>query len=445
MPSISREYETSSETESESVPIYTPSRGSSHADVLELESSPLLPEDEKSSLCHQGTETSKMGGVSGGEDADAAAGSGGGRGHWCKHRGHSGAFLRTRRRHKHILAIAGLKVLMLAAVLVFFLTTGDWNWKLSSWHFWHRCHHQGHHDTEQADYSSLLSDGKREIVVDNGPRSIWGNYPLLDLLSLTTTSGSVAIAITPQPADPKKPDEPAIVRIRTGSGSIAVSFKAPHDAAVMVGADDEYDEHDGHNEEETHKKDKNKNKDLNALPPRPYEIYIHSDTGSITGRFVFSSASISTVRGSISALLVPIRYDTDSEKQPSLHTSTEQGSQNIRFAEPIIVPAAASEKEETATVNLNYHNTPQATHTSTQGSINIHYPEHWAGEVHAKSSDGRICLDGKGLRVNKSGDGYADGFKEAEDGDEGYAWWGGRGDMNVSLATRDGSIVFFVG
>lgn len=130
MPSISREYETSSETESESVPIYTPSRGSSHADVLELESSPLLPEDEKSSLCHQGTETSKMGGVSGGEDADAAAGSGGGRGHWCKHRGHSGAFLRTRRRHKHILAIAGLKVLMLAAVLVFFLTTGDWNWKL---------------------------------------------------------------------------------------------------------------------------------------------------------------------------------------------------------------------------------------------------------------------------------------------------------------------------
>ena len=44
--------------------------------------------------------------------------------------------------------------------------------------------------------------GTARRLVENTHDAIWGRFPLYDLLSLTTTSGSIAVTIDPQPADP---------------------------------------------------------------------------------------------------------------------------------------------------------------------------------------------------------------------------------------------------
>ena len=247
----------------------------------------------------------------------------------------------------------------------------------------------------------------REIVVNNGPHSIWGRYPLYDLVSLTTTSGSVAVSLVPQPADPEKPDEPARLLIKTESGSVLVNFG-----------------HISGNVE-----------DVSSLPRRPYQVEIQTQSGSISGVFPFSSsASLSTDEGSINAVLAPVigREEDD----VTISTTTSHGSQNIRLAEPVI----------SHDVNERLSFIPTASHTSTDGSLNLHYPRHWAGNVHAWTGpSGVSCLNGRGLRVVKSGDGNAWAIKKPDDSPE-YYWWGGRGGMNVSLAAvEDGAISFFVG
>ena len=49
-------------------------------------------------------------------------------------------------------------------------------------------------DCPQVEYSPQ----NREIVRETGSRSIWGRYPLYDLLSLKTTSGSSVVTVEPQ-------------------------------------------------------------------------------------------------------------------------------------------------------------------------------------------------------------------------------------------------------
>lgn len=73
--------------------------------------------------------------------------------------------------------------------------------------------------------------------------------------------------------------------------------------------------------------------------------------------------------------------------------------------------------------------------------MQITYPSRWAGNVHTKPDSGSISLAGQGLKVTRVEDGSVQGSKEGVDGEK---WWGGRGNMDVSLDSR-GAVMFTVG
>lgn len=362
----------------------------------------------------------------------------------------------------------------------------------------HKSHWPGLHDCKATAFE-VSATGSREIIVDNGARSIWGQFPLYDLLSLSTTSGSIAVTIMPQPADPENPDEPARISIRTKSGSVTVSFTAP-EAAMLTETDAEMvtleDIEHAHGKTKPTSKDKKQKKnemkilkklekaakkhkkhlalsttkfygcemtttpvnlDLNRLdlltkqdpsslmrplPARPYEIDIHTEHGSIAGRFIFtSSLSLVADHGSISASLAPVVYP-GSTTNASINTVTGSGSQHIRITEPVILHSGTGS-------TMIEDASPTASHISQEvGSLQISYPRSWAGKIDAHAEEGAICLEGRGLVVHKDGQGRADGKKEPSSSNDGDApnWWGGKGDMDVFAESAGrGSIMFVVG
>jgi hypothetical protein len=316
----------------------------------------------------------------------------------------------------------------------------------------------GHEDCSEEYHDSST----REIVVDRGTNTIWGRYPLYDLLSLTTTSGTIAITIDPQPADPDYPDKPARVVLQTKSGSIAVSFSSPHAASMPeqemkmdLKADSSSDK-DGqysytHNDVVKYRSSCKKWKKRGSyadghgingvsvpLPFRPYELEVKTELGSISGRFIFStSAHIETQSGSISAMFIPV-VSSDFPSNTTLTTRTVTGSQSISLIEPYAILSDS----ETMFQQSGY---ATSSHTSASGSINIAYPRSWAGTVQATAQAGSICLDGHGLEVTKDGQGHAAAVKRPAEDSEVPEWWGSRGNMNVSLeSSESGSINFHV-
>jgi hypothetical protein len=303
----------------------------------------------------------------------------------------------------------------------------------------------------------------REIIRETGSRAIWGRYPLYDLVSLKTTSGSIAVTIEPQPADPKHPDEPARLVLETVTGSVAVSFAHPHlDAVFEQDATIEFDDQPFVPDEgdikafkrscRKQKKQHNKKKHLGhtvdktaaaaaAIQYRPYEIVIKSHSGSVSGKLIFSSsAHVETRTGTISTTLIPVVSSGYPANNATLVTRTHSGSQNIALTNPLRVASSDNSSPDDSVVA---HAT--SSHISDSGHINVVYPHSWAGTVEAAAHSGSICLDGPGLEVSKDGQGHASGVKSAEENPESPEWWGSRGDMDVLLeAEGSGSITFFV-
>lgn len=370
-----------------------------------------------------------------------------------------------------------------------------------------KSHHMDVKDYDCKQTTWRASSNPREIIIDNGASSIWGTYRLYDLLSLSTTSGSIAVAVIPEPADPNDPDEPARVSIRTKSGSVAVSFVPPHEtssfadglARLLPLPSDEglnpLADLPGHLEPKPkHKKHKhsrkaNKNhanenhsfwKKLNSpdptdgcgmpaphdigdatttlaarsLPPRPYEIDIHTEFGSISARVLFaSSATLVSETGSLSAVLTPVVYPGLPAENISIYTVTGR-SQSVRLTSPLVLSSDNDDEEGLAKPDgpsgagnvvlgaVGAAQAPTATHIAARersASLHVSYPDSWAGEVNAHAADGAICLEGKGLVVYKDGKGHATGNRDPVQN----GWWGADGNMFVSLeAAESGSIMF---
>lgn len=269
------------------------------------------------------------------------------------------------------------------------------------------------------------SPQKREIIVDNGHDSITGRYPLFELLTLSTTSGAINVAVVPQPADPINPDEPARLRIRSQSGSIAVSFTAPAVASIpelenqMVGCA-EYGN--------------GKYQNPHTLPLRPYEIEIETDSGTISGRFIVStSVHLSTKSGSINANLIPIASDL--EQSISIFTQTTSGSQHIHLTNPVYLYSSQRDGSRSSATRA-----PAAHFSHGGGSMQIRYPSDWVGIVRAPPGSGSTNLVGQGMNVVRREDGSVEGCKS---GDGRGDWWGASG-MDVSLGSR-GAAMFLVG
>lgn len=204
----------------------------------------------------------------------------------------------------------------------------------------------------------------------------------------------------------------------------------------------------------------NHGSDANQIPPsRPYEIDIETVSGSVSGRYIFSTAArIRTLSGSISAQLVPIvSHDPDAPTSNttniSLSTETDSGSTDIRLTEPYVIRDVSSftnsEKLPLDTQQErsgSTYTTVSSSHTSNAGSLQISYPQSWAGHVIASSSYGNVWIGGQGIKFEGGGSNWVEALKEpdVDPGDE--VWWGSKGAMNVTLKdVGSGAIRFWVG
>lgn len=261
--------------------------------------------------------------------------------------------------------------------------------------------------------------------------------------------------------------KPARVVIRSQSGSVSVSFSSPLAASnPKFQTEIELEELDkGGNpnalnafSEKFGTKNREPGEANSGLPFRPYELEIETASGSVSGRYIFSTfASIRTGSGSISAQLVPIvSVGSDAlggERSISLATTTSSGSTDLHLTEPYLINSTGA-KDKSLPPKL-HRDRPYSTdvsvtssHTSTgSGSLRISYPQSWAGHVLASSAGhGSVWMGGHNLEVQKQGPQWAAGVKEPEQGPNDRNWWGGDGDMSVSVKGEgSGSIQFWVG
>ncbi|KMP08104.1 hypothetical protein CIRG_07785 [Coccidioides immitis RMSCC 2394] len=311
--------------------------------------------------------------------------------------------------------------------------------------------HHEHHDHEDG-YHDGSGDGptpRREIKIRRRSTGIAGTYPLYDLLSLRTRSGSIAVVIDPQPADPNDPDKPARVDISSRSGSVLVQFRMPEHGGWYNYAEFDDDMKDlraelGSIRDEgrarwtksrpmrSHSTRKSKwnahsTKKLTTLPPRP---------------------------GNINARLTPLVFhDADyleKYKNVSITTANRQGETNLVLNEALIFQRPESNHSHPPRMRglrHSYELTATATHTTRGlGSVSVTYPPSWAGHVHAIASrTGNILVGGEGVQIIQRGKTFVDGVKEAERTlPIEKEWWGSRGDMNVKLGGRTSMVQFWV-
>ncbi|KAK2780616.1 hypothetical protein FQN53_001090 [Emmonsiellopsis sp. PD_33] len=314
----------------------------------------------------------------------------------------------------------------------------------------------------------------RDIKVNKTTSSILGKYPLYDSLNLTTTTGSIAVIIEPQPGQPDEPDKPARVLLRTDSGSISVAFRLPGLAASSGSAADIHSLY--HDQEVDGKEDSTSTDYRTALAPRPYEIEIHTSSGSISGQLAFSNrVHISTISGSISANLVPLIFthpgdddgddddDGDYNDLPlsniSIITSTKTGSTQVSLAEPYFPPplpppggprrALNGDDKDGRGRKPSYPTRPSITakHIAAgTGSLHVTYPPSWAGRIQAASTGtgkGHVLVGGEGVLVRSTANETAVEGRRYPDEEERAEWWGATGEMNVTVASEGGQVNFW--
>lgn len=327
-----------------------------------------------------------------------------------------------------------------------------------------------------------MQNGQREIVLNKGSQAVVGRYPLYDLLHIKTTSGSVSILVDPQPADPKKPDEPARLIIETEAGAVSVAFLESKVDTMAT-----FENGDTRKVSDVIDLDYLKTSGATSIsqiqgpiPYRPYQVEIRTQSGDITGEVLFtSSAHLETQSGRIAAHFTPVLshdHDESVVVHAVLTTHTESGAQDISLAEPLVIDDEDSSRMYYPVgAGLASSSTTAASHTSQSGNIVAKYPRSWAGRIEASTSSGWIAIGGRGLNVTEEGKGHAVGVKAPEhdnhaahhhhhhhdDGDYGddddemmmmmakrkkdLEWWGSRGDMSVNLeSTGSGSIQFYV-
>ncbi|KAI1979515.1 hypothetical protein LOZ53_005885 [Ophidiomyces ophidiicola] len=322
-------------------------------------------------------------------------------------------------------------------------------------------HHQHHNDHLGQDSST----NNREILIHKSSDGIWGRYPLYDLLSLSTRSGSIAVEVIPQPADPNDPAKPAKLILNTRSGSISVHFRTP-------GSDSWHGKHHGgfrgtfkHEFERFKKEMKSAWREIQhmlehsldtrsegeedsttstaaatPIPARPYEIEIHTRSGKITANVAFSSSvHLSAHSGSIDARLTPLVFRDlpTTTANISIATTTRSGSTHLMLAEPLISGTAARTAEVAVAEAVH------AAHGS--GSVRVSYPRSWAGRVRARSGSGAVRVGGADVFVSATGRREAEGVKKVNERQSARSrWWGSEG-MDVEVSGRtSGDVEFWV-
>ncbi|KAK0113790.1 hypothetical protein ONS95_014040 [Cadophora gregata] len=289
------------------------------------------------------------------------------------------------------------------------------------------------------------SDGfpfsSRKIFVETMSGSIRGNYPLMDVLGLSSQSGSIHADVFPQPVLPSAP-APADLEVQSSSGTIKVNCPVGGDS------DPSY-----------------------TPPPRNYITTVHSTSSSISGSYyIGSSNSFKTTSGTIKITGLPVLRAGDSHTAPnnSFETHTISGTTDVELLDPIFISLLSNQLENqkpvgddepfliippnnigtqalfeidsrTSADDTKLH-TLSSIHSSNSATIKLKYPSAWEGTVHGKSVSGNIVARGEGVRIIKFRNGP--GFSElvARKGVEDK----GQGSM-VEMKGISGSLNFLVG
>lgn len=267
-----------------------------------------------------------------------------------------------------------------------------------------------YNDDENAIARVYHDNDNRQVTIHHTTDSIHGTYTFFDTLSLSTTTGSIDVTINQEPipspsSSPLTQDQPSRVIISSDTGDIRVSFQESQQHVAI---------------------------------PRVYTVDIRTGTGNIEGTIPFTdNIALQTTSGCIRAVLVPVISGVV-PWAPSILTVSGTGSQFVCVAEPVMLSGLGLRPGLGERVYPGQKGTMgQASHVSSEGSLNIRYPTAWAGWVELRGCSN--CMVGEGVVRVCSGDGCVRGVKQQH----GQGTWRGSNDMGISLRTR-GSAMFTI-
>jgi hypothetical protein len=222
----------------------------------------------------------------------------------------------------------------------------------------------------------------RRTILKTSSSPITGAFTLLDLLVLTSQSGSIAVRVSSGEADSSSP-QPAQLSVSTSSGSVRVDSETTN------------------------------------FHDRDYRTDVTSHSGSVTGTYLLgSSAHFTTSSGTIILDVLPY----DSQRAGSLRTSTSSGATKAHVL-------SAHKNGEKAFANL------RSEHESNgSGSLTLRYPGEWTGKISAYAGSGSVSVKGSGVVVD-----------EASQYDRHVLAHKGKGDSTIEARTGSASVDVLIG
>ncbi|KAL6713484.1 hypothetical protein ACLMJK_008949 [Lecanora helva] len=195
------------------------------------------------------------------------------------------------------------------------------------------------------------SSYSRDTIIDVASASVTGTFPLYDLLSIHTNTGSISVDVVPKNAS-RVTVKPAALRLSSNSGSVRNTIPT------------------------------------SSVPDRDYQTSISTSSGSIDAVILHGlRTSLRSINGRISAQLYPYGHN-NSRSDIEVHSTS--GNKDIRIRPSISHPLDPLRKL------YGYYR-------GVSGSLNLFYPAQWQGSIDGTTSTGSINLNWQGLKVVKDG------------------------------------------
>ncbi|OAA54175.1 hypothetical protein ISF_08402 [Cordyceps fumosorosea ARSEF 2679] len=209
----------------------------------------------------------------------------------------------------------------------------------------------------------------RELLVASTSGGISGLIPMMDLLNVSTSSGTADITLLPLYYNKSAAHETKL-SIKSNSGSLSINSKLDAAAAAAAGV---------------------------HSPGRDCHVSIQSSSGTI--RSVLGMTKLTSIKSSSgSQHLTALLRDLSLDRRSDLATTTTSGSQNITIvAAPDEDKTAGAAEKAGKAGEVGY----MCRHKSSSGSVWIAYPGVWEGTVEAHSNSASIAVTGEGVETDR--------------------------------------------
>ncbi|GAB7329602.1 hypothetical protein MBLNU13_g01354t1 [Cladosporium sp. NU13] len=223
----------------------------------------------------------------------------------------------------------------------------------------------------------------RRTILKTSSSPITGAFTLLDLLDLTSSSGSIKVSVDSGEADSSNP-QPAQLSVSTSSGSVHVDS------------------------------------DLTTVYAREYKTDVSTQSASISGTYLLgTSARFTSSSGTIDPDIMPY----DSQASSALHTRSSSGGTRVQVR-------SAYKDGGKAFKDLRSEHV-----SSGSGGVEVRYPREWEGKIDAATGSGSISVRGEGVVVDEAGK-YGGGHVRAHKGE---------GESRIEARAGSGSVRIGVG